>query len=243
MPAQRLLQQAWILRLHGSVLQRERGHEPVLLARRHTRRPATWLLRVVVHGQEIVLRNGPLEDPLDSVGERPDHERCCELPRSRTKRGGEAEAESSTQKRRIFALTGNLSLHYARWQWFGGRVSGAPQGPLLELAYWIGPEPGVETHDAAFDIYRDMRANRGWDRWVGKSTPSNRRLQIKRARLLIRYRNSLPFTRQRRTAMASQHRRPDLHGVEVVTMFHAQDWAPGEGHAHSPWTPTTRRGI
>jgi chitinase len=67
---------------------------------------------------------------------------------------------------------GHLSLHYARWQWVGGEASNAPEGPLLELAYWIGPNPGVDTTGNTFyDQYRDMRgrgASFGPDRWVGK---------------------------------------------------------------------------
>ncbi|RYP08310.1 hypothetical protein DL765_008852 [Monosporascus sp. GIB2] len=42
-------------------------------------------------------------------------------------------------------LNGDLGLHYARWQWAWGAESNAPAGPFLELAYWIGPDPGVAT--------------------------------------------------------------------------------------------------
>jgi chitinase len=69
-------------------------------------------------------------------------------------------------------LDGSLSLHYARWQYAWGQESNAPPGPFLELAYWIGPTPGVDTTtDRNYDQYRDTtRTYRqyGADRWVGK---------------------------------------------------------------------------
>ncbi|KAF4511971.1 hypothetical protein G6O67_001165 [Ophiocordyceps sinensis] len=135
----------------------------------------------------------------------------------------ESGQTTSDAKRRIFALTGNLSLHYARWQWFGGRVYGAPQGPLLELAYWIGPEPGVETHDAAFDIYRDMRANRGWDRWVVFH------LHVNAERPWLR-------SIEGRTYMGSKS-----SPCSTPRTGHQAKVTPTG--ASSPWTPTTRRGI
>jgi chitinase len=67
---------------------------------------------------------------------------------------------------------GFLSLHYARWQWYRGARSGALPGPLLELAYWIGPQPGVATtNNPTYDEYRDMTprdSESNADRWVGK---------------------------------------------------------------------------
>ncbi|RYO92560.1 hypothetical protein DL766_002359 [Monosporascus sp. MC13-8B] len=68
-------------------------------------------------------------------------------------------------------LNGDLSLHYARWQWAWGAESNAPAGPFLELAYWIGPDPGVATTgDTRYDRYRDMTYRSpqqgGPDLWV-----------------------------------------------------------------------------
>lgn len=69
-------------------------------------------------------------------------------------------------------FNGDLSLHYARWQWAWGEESDAPAGPFLELAYWIGPSPGVATTgNPTYDRYRDMRQRSprvGQDLWVGK---------------------------------------------------------------------------
>lgn len=66
-------------------------------------------------------------------------------------------------------VSGDLTLHYARWEWARGTASNAPPGPMLELAYWIGTEPGVDPNDNHFDQYRDQtpRTGRG-DRWVGE---------------------------------------------------------------------------
>ncbi|KAK4233286.1 glycosylhydrolase family 18-9 [Achaetomium macrosporum] len=57
-------------------------------------------------------------------------------------------------------LNGELSLHYARWVYL--RNQG---GPMLELAYWIGPVPG---QPGGSDRYRDnTRPTNGRpDRWV-----------------------------------------------------------------------------
>ncbi|KAL0940480.1 glycosylhydrolase family 18-9 [Colletotrichum truncatum] len=57
-------------------------------------------------------------------------------------------------------LDGDLSLHYARWQNLPNQ-----NGPMLELAYWIGRTPGVAGGN---DMYRDpYMANGGpEDRWV-----------------------------------------------------------------------------
>ncbi|KAL0471580.1 hypothetical protein QR685DRAFT_207802 [Neurospora intermedia] len=61
-------------------------------------------------------------------------------------------------------LAGHLSPHYARWQWIDG-VRAA--GPMLELAYWIGPNPG-QPSGTQYDRYRDTHTpNHGDpDRWV-----------------------------------------------------------------------------
>ncbi|KAI1182685.1 chitinase [Nemania serpens] len=62
---------------------------------------------------------------------------------------------------------GDLSLHYARWQWYNGGQDAEP-GPFLELAYWIGPTPGVAT-GTAYDQFRDTGlrdAEDGTDRWA-----------------------------------------------------------------------------
>ncbi|KAK3947264.1 glycoside hydrolase superfamily [Pseudoneurospora amorphoporcata] len=60
-------------------------------------------------------------------------------------------------------LNGDLSLHYARWQW----IDGARAGPMFELAYWIGPNPGQPSGNE-YDQYRDIHTlNHGEpDRWV-----------------------------------------------------------------------------
>lgn len=57
-------------------------------------------------------------------------------------------------------MNGDLSLHYARWQYIANQG-----GPMLELAYWIGPVPGQPGGD---DRYRDtVTQNDGNpDRWV-----------------------------------------------------------------------------
>lgn len=40
---------------------------------------------------------------------------------------------------------------------------------MLELAYWIGREPGVEDDNPDLDDYRDTRdQTRQPDRWIGK---------------------------------------------------------------------------
>lgn len=65
---------------------------------------------------------------------------------------------------------GDLSLHYARWQWQSGRQTASPAGPFLELAYWIGPVAGVPSPQLDLAQYRDnrYRGRTGDDRWVGK---------------------------------------------------------------------------
>lgn len=64
---------------------------------------------------------------------------------------------------------GDLTLHYARWEWAQGLASNAAPGPMLELAYWIGTVPGVDPNDDHFDQYRDTSPRDGRsDRWVGE---------------------------------------------------------------------------
>ncbi|KAH6608262.1 chitinase (class v) [Trichoderma cornu-damae] len=113
----------------------------------------------------------------------------CRLPSSAAKRelGGRSRGPERT-RRTIWVMdsdrsdvpnivtifrgmaNGDLSLHYARWQYARGTASGAAPGPFLELAYWIGPQAGVDTTDNPyFDQYRDMRQRNsewGTDRWV-----------------------------------------------------------------------------
>jgi hypothetical protein len=68
----------------------------------------------------------------------------------------------------------------ARWQYAWGRESNAPRGPFLELAYWIGPEPGVSTQgDVQYDQYRDLTGRSSQfesDVWVGKWFLSSARI-------------------------------------------------------------------
>ncbi|KAL2211280.1 chitinase [Sarocladium strictum] len=109
----------------------------------------------------------------------------CE-PRSLSRVGPEADVDIAVDKRLIFVpgsrdeehITGvpdfgeilrginrgDITLHYARWQWYRGRRA----GPMLELAYWIGPQIGVRTHqNAYYNRYRDVRVgNQVPDHWV-----------------------------------------------------------------------------
>lgn len=63
---------------------------------------------------------------------------------------------------------GHLSLHYARWQYYLSPQAGHPPGPMLELAYWIDREPGVEHTDEDVYEYQDTRPRFDEDdRWVG----------------------------------------------------------------------------
>ena len=62
---------------------------------------------------------------------------------------------------------GRLSLHYARWQYING--GNFAEGPMLEMAFWIGRQPGVSTiNDPSFNDLRDTDApdNGSPDRWV-----------------------------------------------------------------------------
>jgi hypothetical protein len=60
---------------------------------------------------------------------------------------------------------GHLTLNYFRWQWYQGRE------PFLELAYWIGPNPGVTptlTEETNLNLrrYRTQQTGTQQDRWV-----------------------------------------------------------------------------
>ncbi|KAL0258443.1 hypothetical protein SLS55_005936 [Diplodia seriata] len=64
----------------------------------------------------------------------------------------------------------HLSLHYARWQFFRAAADNINPGPFLEVAYWIGPTPGVqptedEESSLRLDAYRDS-THTDTDRWV-----------------------------------------------------------------------------
>ncbi|KAK2035450.1 hypothetical protein LX32DRAFT_647515 [Colletotrichum zoysiae] len=103
----------------------------------------------------------------------------CWLPTTRKRDGEEASSQASAVAKRWVwwlpndengtpdistilggILSGDLSLHYARWQNLPRQ-----NGPMLELAYWIGRTPGVAGGN---DVYRDpYMANGGPpDRWV-----------------------------------------------------------------------------
>lgn len=62
-------------------------------------------------------------------------------------------------------LGGDLSVHYARWQYVASQG-----GPMLELAYWIGstpgqsPAPGVDNNREYRDTYTPSGGQE--DRWV-----------------------------------------------------------------------------
>ncbi|KFY18019.1 hypothetical protein V492_00206 [Pseudogymnoascus sp. VKM F-4246] len=62
---------------------------------------------------------------------------------------------------------GDLSLHYARWQYAEGTSTDFNPGPFLELAYWIGPSPSVYEDEEWYDGYRDMTSDSDYyDSWV-----------------------------------------------------------------------------
>lgn len=100
---------------------------------------------------------------------------------------------------------GDLSLHYARWQWYNNE----PRGPLLELAYWIGPQPGVATTgNSAYDQYRDttQRDNQwGRDRWAVFH---------------------LHFTQNPREWLITGEDGNTYAGVPGIRFFHGQEAAP-----------------
>ncbi|KAF2870077.1 hypothetical protein BDV95DRAFT_669032 [Massariosphaeria phaeospora] len=59
----------------------------------------------------------------------------------------------------------HLTLAFARWVWYQDLAgSGRLQGPMLQLTYWIGRNPGQPT-DSEFNhvlnMYRDVRPNTG----------------------------------------------------------------------------------
>ncbi|KAG6006481.1 hypothetical protein E4U21_007025 [Claviceps maximensis] len=64
-------------------------------------------------------------------------------------------------------LSGAITLHYARWQYYRGTSSGNRPGPMLELAYWLGREPG-RSHNEDISQYQDRRPRERWpsDQWV-----------------------------------------------------------------------------
>ncbi|KAK2686850.1 hypothetical protein QWA68_014718 [Fusarium oxysporum] len=58
---------------------------------------------------------------------------------------------------------GHLSLHYLRWL----PPSPTSRQVILEVAYWIGPSPGVEDRANSYrNLYRDRSHRNAVDRWV-----------------------------------------------------------------------------
>ncbi|RKK80139.1 hypothetical protein BFJ71_g16019 [Fusarium oxysporum] len=58
---------------------------------------------------------------------------------------------------------GHLSLHYLRWL----PPSPTSRQVILEVAYWIGPSPGVEDPANSYrNLYRDRSHRNAVDRWV-----------------------------------------------------------------------------
>ncbi|WZH42206.1 Chitinase [Fusarium acuminatum] len=64
------------------------------------------------------------------------------------------------------ARTGQLSLHYMRWLRSRGPNNAPPTQVLLEMAFWIGPEPGVDPGQAFRDVYSDRTHTAMPDRWI-----------------------------------------------------------------------------
>ncbi|CAG7566318.1 unnamed protein product [Fusarium equiseti] len=62
-------------------------------------------------------------------------------------------------------LNRQLTLHYARWQYMSGASSEANAGPFLELAYWIGQDPGNAAEVFDRSEFEDG-TYRTEDRWV-----------------------------------------------------------------------------
>lgn len=66
-------------------------------------------------------------------------------------------------------ITGAITLHYARWQYYRSSQNGNVPGPMLEMAYWLGRQPGRENNE---DItqYQDRTPRPNWpsDQWVRK---------------------------------------------------------------------------
>ncbi|RYP78993.1 hypothetical protein DL769_003083 [Monosporascus sp. CRB-8-3] len=97
----------------------------------------------------------------------------CELPSSSSSQRKRQEGGIDVHKRYIWMTgggtndvpgmevifqgiaRGDLSLHYARWQYQRERESRSAPGPFLELAYWIGPSPGIASNDPNLNQYRD----------------------------------------------------------------------------------------
>ncbi|KAH6953868.1 chitinase [Ilyonectria sp. MPI-CAGE-AT-0026] len=158
---------------------------------------------------------------------------CQISPSSNTKR---SEPSTSQDKRFIYAFKadgrnadiptltnilggierGDLSLHYARWQWQSGSRTFAPAGPFLELAYWIGPVPGVPSTDSGLTQYQDNRARglNGADRWV-----------------VFHFHIDPARSTDDRTRFRFLQRGTDGHtymGVTGMTVYHGQDVRPAE---------------
>ncbi|KFA50333.1 hypothetical protein S40293_09933 [Stachybotrys chartarum IBT 40293] len=114
-------------------------------------------------------------------------------------------------------MRGRLSLHYARWEWAEGRASNALPGPFLELAYWIGPTPGVQTtDDREYDVFRDStsRPNHiGDDLWV-----------VFHIHFESPGRRNDPNIRPRMFEYGPDGR--TYVGTPTITVFHAQDSLP-----------------
>ncbi|UKZ48214.1 hypothetical protein TrVGV298_002450 [Trichoderma virens] len=66
-------------------------------------------------------------------------------------------------------ISGAISLHYARWQYYQNSQNGNVPGPMLEMAYWLGRQPGHETSEdprtkvslKVFHLHIDP-SNRNW---------------------------------------------------------------------------------
>ncbi|UZP46437.1 hypothetical protein NXS19_014249 [Fusarium pseudograminearum] len=83
-----------------------------------------------------------------------------------TNRGGPGNAQPSAAYILKAIAMGHLSLHYMRWLPYNSRPGQVPQ-VILEVAYWIGPSPGVEDPANSYRIrYRDQTHVNAVDRWV-----------------------------------------------------------------------------
>jgi chitinase len=77
-------------------------------------------------------------------------------------RGGRNEIQPSAAYIFTAIRLGHLSLHYMRWLRTGNQ-----QQVILEVAYWIGPSPGVEDPANSYrNQYRDRSHVNAADRWV-----------------------------------------------------------------------------
>ncbi|EYB29737.1 hypothetical protein FG05_30215 [Fusarium graminearum] len=109
---------------------------------------------------------------------------------------------------------GRLTLHYACWEWISGGE------PMLELAYWIGREPGVEDSNPDLDDYRDTRdGNRDPDRWVGKFYNPNT------ASIITNSTQSFTFDITPSTDWLQRINGRTYMGVTGMTVFHGQEAA------------------